>query len=129
LPEGNDLQTQEVVHESGINLPELLARMAYDGELLQEILELFKQEFPKSRLSLLQALERGDLQQVQNDAHNLKGMLAGLSIIEGSSSAMRIERMAIQSAPEGIYEELTYLVNCVEVAQQNLERACRELNG
>jgi two-component system sensor histidine kinase/response regulator len=123
------LQTQEVVHESGVNLPELLARMAYDGELLQEILELFKEEFPKARLSLLQALERGDLQQVQNAAHNLKGMLAGLSISEGSSSAMRIERMAIECTPESILKELGYLVRRVAVAQLNLERACRELNG
>jgi len=126
--EGEGMQTQEMVNESGVNLPELLARMAYDGELLQEILELFKEQFPKSRLSLLEALERGDMQQVQNEAHNLKGMLAGLSIMEGSSSAMRIERMATESAPEGIPEELTCLVNCVAVAQLDLDRACRELN-
>lgn len=123
------MQTQEAVHESGVNLPELLARMAYDGELLQEILELFKEEFPKSRLSLLEAFERGDMQQIRNDAHNLKGMLAGLSIIEGSSSAMRIEKMAIEAAPEGILEELGRLVSCVAMAQRNLEKACRELNG
>jgi HPt (histidine-containing phosphotransfer) domain-containing protein len=129
LPEGEDLQTQGVVHESGVNLPELLARMAYDGELLQEILELFKEEFPKSGLLLRQALERGDLQAVQNEAHNLKGMLAGLSIIEGPRSAMRIERMAIECAPEGILQELGCLVRCVAVAQIDLERACSELNG
>jgi HPt (histidine-containing phosphotransfer) domain-containing protein len=118
-----------MVNESGVNLTELLARMAYDGELLQEILELFKEQFPKSRLLLLGAFERGDMQQVQNEAHNLKGMLAGLSIIEGSSSAMRIESMAIECTAEGILEELGYLVRCVAVAQIDLERACRELNG
>ena len=123
------MQIQEVERESGVNLPDLLARMAYDGELLREILELFKEEFPKSGLSLRQAMERGDLQQVRNEAHNLKGMLAGLSMIEGASSATRIERMAIECAPQGILEELACLVRCVAVAQLTLERACRELNG
>src|ERR1700692_4754311 len=94
-------ETQYRSHESGVDLSELLARMDFDRELLREIFELFKEEFPKSRLLLADAVELGDLEQMRNRAHTLKGMLAGLSIVEASASAMRIEQMAKQSAPEG----------------------------
>ena len=121
------MQIQEIVDESGVNLPELLARVDNDPELLQEILELFKEEFPKSCLLLEDAVERRDMEQVQIAAHTLKGMLAGLSIMEASSLAMRIERMATQCASEGIPEELARLVKCVAVAQLDLDKVCREL--
>src|ERR1700676_5498905 len=113
-----------MAYDRGVDLPELLARMDNDGELLREIFELFKEEFPKSRLLITDAVERGDMPQVQTAAHTLKGMLAGLSIKEASSSAVRIERMARQCAPDGIPEELARLVQGVAVAQLKLDEAC-----
>lgn len=70
------MQTQESVADSAVNLPELLVRVDNDPELLQEIVELFNEEFPKLRLSLEHAVECRDMEQVQIAAHTLKGMLA-----------------------------------------------------
>lgn len=119
-------ETQYRSHESGVYRSELLARMDFDRELLREIFELFKEEFPKSRLLGADAVELGDPEQMRNRTP-LKGMLAGLSIGEASASAMRIEQIARQSAPEGIPEELAILESSVAAAQLYFDNVCRDV--
>ena len=64
--EQNSLQTI-------VNLPELLARVDYDWELLQEIVDLFMAEFPRLHKQLDAAVSQTDLSQVEKLAHTLKG--------------------------------------------------------
>jgi HPt (histidine-containing phosphotransfer) domain-containing protein len=123
------LQTQELGYENGVNLPELLARIDNDSEFLIEVFELFQGEFPKLLLLLRDAVQLSDLEQVQNAAHTLSGMLSGLSMSVASAAAMRIERMARQGTPVGIYEELAVLESSVAMAESYLDKVCRELTG
>ena len=121
------MHTDERAYESSFDLPELLARVEYDRALLREVLEIYVQEFPMLQLQLRDAWERGDLDEVRAAAHTLKEMLASMSFCRASTSAMRIERMAAQWAPEGIAAEMAKLERNAELAQANLASVCREV--
>ena len=115
---------EERGYEGVVDLPELLARVEHDVELLREVLAIFTSEFPMLRLELQDALERDDLRGVQETAHTLKGMLLSLSFGGASHCAMRIERMAALGTREGMPQELVLLERSAEAARERLAGAC-----
>ena len=119
------MQDQEAMQDDWIDLPELMARVENDRELLQEIFEIFKEQFPQMNLALQNAFADGDLMQIQNSAHAIKGMLSSLSFTKASTSAMQIERMARQGESAGISEELEKMERGVAKAQAHLDTVCR----
>jgi HPt (histidine-containing phosphotransfer) domain-containing protein len=80
--------------EQYVNMPELLARIDNDSELLTELLALFQEEFPRLRDALHNAVHTGDARQVEKAAHAMKGMLASLSIEHGAALAANVEAAA-----------------------------------
>ena len=80
--------------EQYVNMPELLARVDNDSELLTELLALFQEEFPRLRDALHNAVRAGDPRQMEKAAHALKGMLANLSIKNGAALAANVEAAA-----------------------------------
>lgn len=80
--------------EDFINLPDLLARVDNDRELLEEIAGIFKEEFPRLRNELQSAVLCDDMAQAEQLAHALKGMLLNLSVDRGAAAAADIERHA-----------------------------------
>lgn len=121
------MQTAEFANHTGVDLKELFARVEYDRELLRDVFQIFTEEFPKLHALLQCAVEHGDAEQIQTEAHTLKGMLASLSFAKASASAMRIERMARQADLAGIQEEMAHLEYEVPFAQANLVKACEEI--
>ena len=75
-------------------MPELLARVDNDSELLTELFALFQDDFPRLRDALHNAVHAGDPRQVEKAAHALKGMLANLSIKHGAALAANVEAAA-----------------------------------
>ena len=89
-----------------VNMPELLDRVDNDRELLQELFELFRVEFPRLQIELKEAVSRNDMQRTAKAAHMIKGMLANLSM-EGPATALdTLERMAIRGDQPGIESAL-----------------------
>jgi HPt (histidine-containing phosphotransfer) domain-containing protein len=80
--------------EHYVNMPELLARVEDDRELLAELLALFLKDYPKLRDVLHHAIDSGDACQVEKAAHALKGMLANLSIKNGAELVATVETAA-----------------------------------
>lgn len=80
--------------EQYVDMPELLARVDNDSELLTELFALFREEFPKLRDALHNAVHAGDPRQVEKAAHTLKGMLGNLSIKHGAALAANVEAAA-----------------------------------
>jgi HPt (histidine-containing phosphotransfer) domain-containing protein len=79
---------------SRVNLPELLARVDNDRELLCDLLSIFKEEFPGYIKSLEDAVVRKDAADVASVSHTLKGMLSNLAVAKASASAARLEQLA-----------------------------------
>ena len=80
--------------EQYVNMPELLARVDNDSELLTELFALFQEDFPRLRDALHNAVHAGGPRQVEKAAHALKGMLANLSIKHGAVLAANVEAAA-----------------------------------
>jgi HPt (histidine-containing phosphotransfer) domain-containing protein len=80
--------------ERFVNLPDLLARVEDDRELMAELLSMFQEELPELKNALHVALEDGNLVEAVKAAHTLKGVLANLSITQGTSLAATIENAA-----------------------------------
>lgn len=79
---------------SRVNLPELLARVDNDRELLWDLLSIFKEEFPRYVKSLEKAVAGMDTAEVASVSHTLKGMLLNLAVANASASAARLEELA-----------------------------------
>ena len=70
-----------------------LSRVAGDIELLSEIATLFLEDYPKSLQALHEALERGDAEGLERNAHGLKGSVANFGAQEAVSAARILENL------------------------------------
>ena len=78
---------------------ELLERVGSDGDLLLELFDVFREEFPRMQEALQNALKSGDFTEIRRVAHSMKGMLLSLSFNRGGALASQIE----EGAREGNY--------------------------
>jgi hypothetical protein len=99
----------DTIRDPGVNLPELLARVEYDRELLCEVFDIFVAENPLLQHTLRQAIEDYDLRQIRIAARTMKGMFANPSFTPNADSVLRIERMAAKGVTASIPEELARL--------------------
>jgi two-component system, sensor histidine kinase and response regulator len=76
------------------NLAELLERVDNDQELLRDLLNIFKEDFPLSMRSLESAVAAEDLKNSAMLAHTLKGMLSSLGGVRTAAAAARLEVIA-----------------------------------
>jgi len=73
------------------NLAELLERVDNDQELLRDLLNIFKEDFPRTMGSLESAVAAADLKNATTLSHTLKGMLASLGAMRAAAAAARLE--------------------------------------
>jgi two-component system, sensor histidine kinase and response regulator len=90
-----------------VNLSELLVRVDNDHDLLCELIEIFKEEFPRLLEELRQAVAREEVKNVETTSHALKGMLLGLSVTRGAELVARLEQMAREGKTAGFADALT----------------------
>jgi two-component system, sensor histidine kinase and response regulator len=76
------------------NLAELLERVDNDQELLRDLLNIFKEDFPLTMRSLESAVAAGDLKNSAMLGHTLKGMLSSLGGVSAAAAAARLEVIA-----------------------------------
>jgi HPt (histidine-containing phosphotransfer) domain-containing protein len=74
-----------------INFSTVLERIGGDASFLQELLNLYFQEFTEKKQLLEEALARGDFKQIQEVGHSLKGASANLSLAPLKKLALAIE--------------------------------------
>jgi two-component system sensor histidine kinase/response regulator len=80
------------------NLAELLERVDNDQELLRELLNIFKEDFPQMIRSLQSAVNAEDLKNSSRLSHTLKGMLSSLGATRAATASAKLE--ALSSAGE-----------------------------
>jgi HPt (histidine-containing phosphotransfer) domain-containing protein len=79
---------------AAVNLADLLARVENDHDLLCELIDIFKEDFPGLMQSLRQSVAREDMKNVEAKSHALKGMLSGLSVTHAATIASGLEQLA-----------------------------------
>lgn len=75
-----------------VNFPELLVRVDHDRELLRDLINIFREEFPNLVEDLRQAIATNNFKQVTTASHTLKGMLANLAVTRATAAAAEIEQ-------------------------------------
>jgi HPt (histidine-containing phosphotransfer) domain-containing protein len=89
-----------------VDLPELLARVDSDRELLRDLLTIFKEEFPRHLRAIQEAVAGQDLKQISIASHTLRGMLSNLAVTRAAAAAGALEELARAGAGASIPEAL-----------------------
>ncbi len=79
--------------QAHINQKELLARLENDRELLREIVEIFREDFPRYAEELRTAVKRENAAEVMRAAHTLKGMLANFAARRAAAAVAKLEEL------------------------------------
>jgi PAS domain S-box-containing protein len=110
-----------LLEEESFNLSELLERVDNDRELMKELLEIFKKDFPQHREQLLAAVVAGDMKRVGTMGHALKGMFGNLAAGRAASLAANVERIgkgadaaALPAAVQALEAETATLLPLLE---------------
>lgn len=103
-------QPIDQVSQGAVNFAELLMHVDNDRELLDELIGIFKEDFPSLLLSLQQSVARDDMKNVQAASHALKGMLSGLAATRAAAIASRLEQLG----RDGEALELTAVMTLLE---------------
>jgi two-component system, sensor histidine kinase and response regulator len=100
---------EESLSEAAWNQAELLERVDNDDELLRDLLNIFKEDFPRTVRSLEAAVAGGDSKETAMLSHRLKGMLSNLGGSRAAAAAARLEEMASAGQKEQLKEALDAL--------------------
>jgi len=111
--------TKQTDHSPGpaVDFSDLLMRVGNDHELVRELFEMFKKEFPHLLESLQESVRCGDTKRVETTSHTLKGMLSSLSVTRAAAAAARLEQIGreeerpeLRDALENFEHEVTGLL-------------------
>jgi two-component system, sensor histidine kinase and response regulator len=95
-----------LVDEQIFNFNELLERVDSDRDLMRELLEIFKSDFPRHHSELLAAVTGGDMRRVQSIGHTLKGMFSNLAAGRAAAISAELEKIgngtSTSSLPEAV---------------------------
>lgn len=112
-----------------LDIADLLTRVDDDHELLVELFFIFKSVFPAHLQSLAEAINVGNVKEVQTESHTLKGMLLNLAAPRASAVASRLEEMSREKQLGGMKEalaafqvEVDLLVTQMEACVNGLQR-------
>jgi HPt (histidine-containing phosphotransfer) domain-containing protein len=92
--------------ECAVSFPDLLTRVGNDRELVRELFEIFKTEFPHLLESLRESVRCGHMKQVETTSHTLKGMLSSLSATRAAAAAVLLEQKGRDEERPGLGEAL-----------------------
>ena len=100
------MQPNDPPPEPIVNVAELLARVDNDAELLRELIAIFKIEFPRHLCALREAVDQGNLKNVQKSGHLLRGMLANLGATRAAAAVAQLEQLGDSSNPTALKSAL-----------------------
>ena len=103
-----------------IDETEALARVGGDRELLAELIELFRLDWPRQRAELRAALAERNAHRVMVAAHTVKGSVSTFGACRPEDLAFQLERM-------GRAENLGEADETVALLEETVDQLCREL--
>ncbi len=97
--------------DSGVTLDPaaVLNRVGGDEKLLEELIALFLQEYPRLLAELWAAGDRGDCVALTRAAHTLKGQIAFFGAVSAYELVLRLEMMGREGKLEGYRDDCSSL--------------------
>ena len=115
-------EEQDVPSQVAVNLTELLVRVDNDSDLLRELIEIFKEEYPRILQELRWHVSRKDMKSVEASSHALKGMVSGLSAMRAAAAAAHLENMGREGNTVGLTDALLRFENEVDTLLPELDK-------
>ena len=112
-----------------IDFEELLERTENDRELMRDLLEIFKEEFPQRLRALHEAVQSLNATNVTMEAHALKGMLSNLAAVEASASVAEIERLGRNKETSKFRESFSRFEALAKELSRQVEACMAEVSG
>jgi two-component system sensor histidine kinase/response regulator len=112
-------QHQDNSPQAAVNLPDFLARVDNDSELLCELIITFKEKFPHLLQLLRESVALKGANDIENIGHALRGMLACLSATQAAALAGQLEKMGRERKTSELDDALMHFEN--ELARVELE--------
>ena len=89
-----------------VNVAELLARVDNNAKLLRELIAIFKVELPRLLCALREAIGQGNLKNVRESCHTLRGMLSNLGATRAAAAVAQLEQLGDSSDPTALKSAL-----------------------
>lgn len=105
------------------NLSEALERVGGDKELLKEIAEIFKEDYPHQLKQIRDGIAGGDAHLVERASHSVKGSAGNFGAQRVYDAAYRLEVIGKEGKmeeAEGAFEDLERELNVLEEALKTL---------
>jgi len=103
----------------------LLERVEGDHELLNEMIQIFKEEAPALLNAMREALQSGDTVVLERSAHSLKGAVGNLSSKTTANAALKLEQDAKNSDMESAKLSLAEVERVMKLLLPALSDLCQ----
>src|SRR5262245_2180750 len=100
-----------------------LARMGGDTELLQQLVDFFREDAPEYLARMRSAADNSDADRLQQAAHSLHGLVATFGAEAASLAVLRVEEMGRSGDLSGVHDALGVVDDEVALLQGSLPRA------
>jgi len=116
-----------VVEENKINgnnvfsIEKTLKQVGGDKEVLKEVIDIFRQEYPKQLKEIRQAIKKKDAETVRRVAHTIKGAVGNFGAEGAWNKALSLENI-------GKSEDLSNAVDAFNILKTELKRLDKEFN-
>jgi two-component system, sensor histidine kinase and response regulator len=101
---------------------DVLARVAGDRDLLAELVDVFRAEYPRLLANLRHAVENADARGVQEAAHAIKGMVGNFGAAAASEAARALEVIGQEGVLTGAGAGVARLEREIDHLERNLVR-------
>ena len=104
-----------------LNKKELLEKVFWDKELLNQLIDMFLEMFPDMMASIENGIKNGDAESLVRAAHTFKGSVGNFSRVGAFEQALELERLGksedLEHAPQvflAMQKEVNFLVHALE---------------
>lgn len=116
------MEQETQMDSAAIDFQELLDRVEQDRDLMRELFAMFREEYPRQRLALQQAVDAMAMPQIQAAGHTLKGMCANLAMKAAAQAAASVEMAAKLQSTADLPGALAALDQAADVVMRVLDR-------
>ena len=90
--------------EEIIDLKDVLERVQDDKELLDELFDIYQEDFVQKRKALGEAIAAKDIAKIKEVAHSMKGSSGNISAKPMHAACLQLEALAKEGKTDGMQE-------------------------
>ena len=115
--------------EEIIDLKDVLERVQDDKELLDELFDIYQEDFVVKRKALGDAIAARDIAKIKEVAHSMKGSSGNISARPLHAACLKLEMLAKEDKTDGMQEVASTIDGYFEEVKVYAARFKKDLSG